>query len=128
MWSASEHLFPHLGATPDGIVQYDCCGKELIEIKCPFEHRNKHPHSIDDHSFYVKKDESMHLSKDYDYLYQVQGQLAICNLEFCDFIRWTPLGMHCKRIILDQTFFDGIKPASTGQPVHIHAPTHAPHW
>ena len=94
-------------------MQCDCCGKGLIEIKCPFKHRDKHPHSIDDHSFYLKKDEdgSMHLSKDHDYFYQVQGQLAVCDLDFCDFICWTPLGMHCERITFDQTFFDVIKPA-----------------
>ena len=26
--------FPHLGATPDGMVSCECCGKGLIEIKC----------------------------------------------------------------------------------------------
>ena len=27
--------FPHLGASPDGIIECDCCGEGLIEIKCP---------------------------------------------------------------------------------------------
>lgn len=27
--------FPHLGASPDGIITCDCCGKGLLEIKHP---------------------------------------------------------------------------------------------
>ena len=27
--------YPHLGASPDGIIDCDCCGKGLVEIKCP---------------------------------------------------------------------------------------------
>ena len=28
---------PYLGASPDGIISCDCCGKGVIEIKCPFK-------------------------------------------------------------------------------------------
>ena len=31
--------WPHLGASPDDIVQCDCCGKGVVEIKCPYRHR-----------------------------------------------------------------------------------------
>jgi len=27
--------YPHLGATPDRIINCDCCGDGVIEIKCP---------------------------------------------------------------------------------------------
>ena len=27
--------YPHLGASPYGIIDCDCCGKGLVEIKCP---------------------------------------------------------------------------------------------
>ena len=30
-----------MGASPDGIVQCDCCGKGVVEIKCPFSCRDK---------------------------------------------------------------------------------------
>ena len=40
------HLsYPHLGATPDGEIQCDCCGEGVLEIKCHFKHRDKHTHS-----------------------------------------------------------------------------------
>lgn len=33
---------PYIGASPDGFVQCDCCGKGCIEIKCPFLYAKKH--------------------------------------------------------------------------------------
>ena len=27
---------PYLGASPDGIVICKCCGKGVVEVKCPF--------------------------------------------------------------------------------------------
>ncbi len=28
-----------MGATPDGKVSCDCCGRKVVEIKCPFCHK-----------------------------------------------------------------------------------------
>ena len=76
--------FPHLGATPDGIISCDCCGKGFIEIKCPFKHRDKHPHEIPNRDFYLQQDEGgkFHLHDDHEYYYQVQVQLAVCDKEY----------------------------------------------
>ena len=27
---------PHIGASPDGIILCDCCGKGCLEVKCPY--------------------------------------------------------------------------------------------
>ena len=35
--------FPHLGATPDGLISCSCCGQGVLEIKCPFSIRNASP-------------------------------------------------------------------------------------
>lgn len=35
-----SNKFPHLGASPDGIISCDCCGVGVIEIKCPYSARN----------------------------------------------------------------------------------------
>ncbi len=32
--------WPHLGASPDGTVECACCTKGVVEIKCPYCHRN----------------------------------------------------------------------------------------
>ena len=33
--------YPHMGASPDGIVECGCCGRGVIEIKCPYSCRDK---------------------------------------------------------------------------------------
>lgn len=105
--------FPHLGATPDGLIRCDCCGEGLIEIKCPYKHRDKRPHDISDSKFYLKQDEDgeVFLQHNHEYFYQVQGQLAICEKEYCDFICWTPEGIHVERILPHTTHYMETKPA-----------------
>lgn len=44
-WSHIKPSFPHLGASPEGIVQCECCGNGVLEIKCPY---NAREHSISD--------------------------------------------------------------------------------
>ena len=36
MACTSTPSFPHLGTSPDGIMQCTCCGKGVFEIKCPY--------------------------------------------------------------------------------------------
>ena len=72
--------YPHLGATPDGIVKCDCCGNGLIEIKCPYKHKESHPHSVVDNKYCLEHvDGLVRLKKTHEYYYQIQGQLAICE-------------------------------------------------
>ena len=105
--------YPHLGASPDGIVDCDCCGEGLLEIKCPYKYRNEDPNMISDQSFYIKRDnegEIVGLCQKHDYYYQVQGQLAICSKDYCDFVVWTPNGLYIERIVEDKSFFEEVKP------------------
>ena len=46
---------PSLAATPDDVVSCGCCGKGLLEIKCPFKYWNSQPARIEDESFYLHK-------------------------------------------------------------------------
>ena len=105
--------YPHLGATPDGIINCDCCGDGVIEIKCPYKHRDKHPHHVADPQFYLKRnnDGQLHLCRNHEYYSQIQGQLAVCEKEYCDFVCWTPHGMHVERILSEPAYFDDTKPA-----------------
>ena len=104
--------FPHLGASPDGIVSCACCGEGLLEIKCPYSKRD-----IDlqvaarERGFYLEHtDNGMKLLSTHQYYYQIQGQMAVCGYMYCDFVCWTTRGMHCERIEYDPTFFNSIKP------------------
>lgn len=71
--------YPHLGATPDGIISCDCCGDGVIEIKFPYKHRDEHPHHVIDLQFYLKqdKDGELCLYRNNEYYCQIQGQLAV---------------------------------------------------
>ena len=102
---------PHLGASPDGLISCKCCGEGLIEIKCPYKFRDQDPRTVvADKTFYLEEDKSgIHLSYKHEYYVQIQGQLSICERDYCDFICWTPHGMFIERIIKDETF-DSIKP------------------
>ena len=32
--------YPHLGASPDGVTMCECCGKGVVELKCPYSARD----------------------------------------------------------------------------------------
>jgi len=32
--------WPFIGACPDGVIECDCCGRGVLEIKCPYCHRD----------------------------------------------------------------------------------------
>lgn len=48
---------PYIGASPDAIVACDCCGRGVVEIKCPFCYKENLP---DDNpsNFCMAKDSS----------------------------------------------------------------------
>ncbi|KAL0966883.1 hypothetical protein UPYG_G00301350 [Umbra pygmaea] len=40
---------PHLGASPDGLVNCSCCGRGTLEVKCPYKYRDESPDTIKSH-------------------------------------------------------------------------------
>ena len=95
-------LCPHLGASPDGLISCSCCGKGLLEIKCPYSIRDLDPIS----AVYFKNSK---LSTSHHYFYQVQGQMMVCDHSYCDFVCWTPKGLHVERISKDTIFCKMLK-------------------
>ena len=79
---------PFLGASPDGIVQCSCCGKGMVEVKCPYCHKDL---PEDDTSTFcmVKQKGTWSLKRDHMYYYQVQLQLHVCDVTYADFVVWT---------------------------------------
>ena len=60
--------------------------------------------------FYLQKEKGE--KRSHQYYYQTQGQLSVCEMEYCDFICWTPCGVHIERILRDSlSFFNTVKPA-----------------
>ena len=80
--------YPHLDVSPDGTVDCDFCVKGLFEIKY---HRN---YSTDfrgwENGHKFATDSSKYIRKDHPYFAQMQGQMLLFSLRFCDFFVWTP--------------------------------------
>ena len=57
-----------------------------------------------------ESDGTLRLKKTHAYFYQVQGQLAVMNLPWCDFVLWTPKELHVERIQADPAFWREVLP------------------
>ena len=84
------HLDPshgYLGASPDLIVNCSCCGKEVIEIKCPLTSYGKQP-TAENVSCLCKdaKSGKLGLKKSDRYFTQVQGQMGLTRTNYCEFL------------------------------------------
>ena len=83
-------MYPYLGASPDGLVACSCCGEGTIEIKCPYSIRHASPTCAPYLCNNGSSSTDFRLSRTHEYYYQVQGQMGITNLSYCDFVCWTP--------------------------------------
>ena len=52
-----------------------------------------------------KQDGKLMLKKEHAYYFQVQMQLALCKLAYCDFVMWTNKDLAVERISADEHFF-----------------------
>lgn len=78
---------PHLGSSPDGIARCTCCGKGMVEIKCPYKYRNNLQGSTADKHFCL--DKSFKLKHSHPYYNQIQLHMFVCDVSYCDFVVWT---------------------------------------
>ena len=103
---------PWLAASPDGVIE-DPSEPEgrrhgILEIKCPYSARTMSPvvacHEIN--TFCCSSiDGQPLLKKTHNYYHQVQGQLAITQLPWCDFFVWTPHGTYVQRVERDDNLW-----------------------
>ncbi|XP_070547577.1 uncharacterized protein [Ptychodera flava] len=104
---------PFLGASPDGIVECSCCGKLvwLLEIKCCYKHKDKFPSAAaQDKSYHVYLEgDRVRLKKTSKWYFQIQGQLGVTNLPFCDFVLFTNKGISVDRIHFDEDMWKSMK-------------------
>ncbi|CAN8029964.1 unnamed protein product, partial [Ixodes persulcatus] len=62
------------------------------------------------------------LKHDHMYFYQVQTQMAVCNVEYCDFVVWTTKDIHVERVFRDRAFWSQVLPKATLLFVHAVLP------
>eukprot|EP00117_Sycon_ciliatum_P019190 scpid45373/ scgid17476/ PHD finger protein ING1; Protein INHIBITOR OF GROWTH 1 len=98
--------YPYLGATPDSLVQCSCCGNGVVEVKCPYGCRDSSLHDAADSGKFclVKSGGALHLKQDHMYYYQVQLQMLVCKVQYCDFVVWNEGQLFVERICADTDF------------------------
>ena len=99
-------MAPFLGATPDGCV-YSPSSTEphgFLEVKCPYSQRDMMPLdacAAPGFCCEVQQASSLgiKLRRTHQYYYaQVQGQMAVGNRKWCDFVIYTKRGIAIERI------------------------------
>ena len=106
--------YPFLGATPDGTVYDPICTDQpfgFIEVKCPFSHQHQNPLEAGNLSSFFcnvrlsNNAEVVRLQQSHKYYAQVQGQMAVGNRKWCDFVVFTTKGISVKRINYDEEYW-----------------------
>ena len=111
-------LYPshsYLGASGDGWVCQggNCVG--MLEIKCPFSLDNEDvttttPVALAGNPKFCleKRAEIPKLKTTHKYYYQVQGELAITGMAWCDFVIWTEGGLFVQRVPFDEDLWQSV--------------------
>ena len=108
--------YSFLGASPDGCV-YDPSDTQhpfgFLEVKCPYAIKNYTVEEacrttgffrvIDDNGKIVLKSENK-------YYAQIQGQLALGERPWCDFVVYTLKDIHVQRILFNKEYWNSILP------------------
>lgn len=91
----------YIGASPDGLVDCACCGKGLLEIKCPISIADSAPN--ENNLKYLKTNDKgdVNLSKSHPYYSQVQYQMGVTARLWCDFFVYSKHGFYLERIKFD---------------------------
>ena len=109
--------YPQLGCSPDGLIFENDSLKGVLEIKCPAVLEKTSP--VDISKLPNKQSKNLcftlvnnvpRLKRTHKYYYQVQLQIIICEVSFCDFVIWSPKGMSVERIMKDEEFVQSVLP------------------
>ena len=100
-----------LGASPDGAV-YDPSNPEqpygFLEVKCPYTVRNQSPsEACATSGFFCTLEASgeLKLRESHQYYAQIQGQMAIGERPWCDFVVYTSKGASVQRVAFNSNFW-----------------------
>ena len=106
--------YPFLGVSPDAVVHDPTNANPfgLAEIKCPYSSRNQTPFEaaeLGDFCCQLEHNSTglpcLKLKRSHPYFCQVQGQMAITERNWCDFVIYTPKGISIERIQYDPDFW-----------------------
>ena len=79
--------YPFIGATPDALVSCECCpGKGCVEIKCPYCTRDSTVEVASGNPKFCVQ--SGFLTVTHPILTQIQTQMNVAQIDYCDFFLW----------------------------------------
>ena len=102
-----------LGATPDGIIDCNVCGKFLIEVKCPWSMRYYEPDTAATANKCINDKGTWYLDPHSKYYAQIQGQLAICKEKLCKLVIYTLRGIKVIDVPVDHEYWRKTKESLT---------------
>ena len=101
--------FPYIGASADSVAWCDCHGSRVVEVKCPYKHRDS---TIDemtsDPTFCLGKD--LHLKRKHSYYTQTQLQMYVYGVSKCDFVVWSRNVCLIVEVVRDTDFVSDMVP------------------
>lgn len=102
---------PFIAASPDLMMQCDCCEKASVEIKCPFrlsrESLFNQQLQFDDLEYLERTDGDFNLRIDHNYYAQVQTQIFVTDVDFGIFFVWAKESGHvCIKIKRNERFWN----------------------
>ena len=97
--------YPYLSASPDLIIECQCCGVTLAEIKCPYSIRDEKPSSGNLKQL-QETDNGISLKTNHAHYHQIQGQLGVTNNSQSWYFVFTNHGYYIEKIAFDKKFFE----------------------
>lgn len=102
---------PYLGASPDGKIVDPHEGRNqfgLLEIKCPYKYRNVTVAEASSQADFCLQhiDGKIQIRKTHMYFFQIQGQMALSCIPWCDFVVYTGKSLYVERIMYDPQTWD----------------------
>ncbi|XP_077529384.1 uncharacterized protein LOC144141751 [Haemaphysalis longicornis] len=103
-----------LGATPDMLVKCSCCGEGIVEVKCPWSARERNLADLanETNSCVVENGGILELKSSHRYFYQVQLQLFVWQVDYCDFVLWNHKEINVQRVAADEQFLLPLLPVA----------------
>ena len=95
-----------MSASPDPIIECQCCGVTLVEIKCPYSIRDEKSFSGNFKQL-KETDNGISLKINNAHYHQVQGQLGVTNNNAQSwYFVFTHHGYYIEKVAFDKNFFE----------------------
>ena len=95
---------PMLGASVDGIIECDCHGQTLLEVKCPYSLRDKSINAEGCKLPYFT--DELQLKKQHSHYTQVQFGMGVYGIKNAVFLVWSEVDLVINNIAFDKEFFE----------------------